>query len=162
MDPWELLVGQISAGRFRDALNALQGLPSDVRRAPSLMLTEAELLVETGDLDRGVALAARARSGTSDVEPRIIALRIIGQVACYRGDAEESKQRLRQAAELAHSLRRTNRELYASVLLVRWRLFSRVSNFGVATADFDELRRAVVRSASPHHLVELRICVAEV
>jgi DNA-binding NtrC family response regulator/tetratricopeptide (TPR) repeat protein len=161
MDSREVFVGHIRTGHFREALNAVQGLPSDVRRAPSLALTEAELLVETGELDRGLALATRAYSSTADAESKTMALRIMGQVAFYQGDAEESKNRLRQAKELAESLRRTNRELYASVLLVRWRLFSRVRTLGIGTADFDELRRAVLRSGSPHHLAELRISVAE-
>src|SRR5262249_46312963 len=58
--------------------------------------------------------------------------------------------------------RKTHAELFASVLLVRWRLFARMSNAGIADADFEELRRAVIRSGSPHHLAELRLCVAEV
>ncbi len=126
------------------------------------MLTEAELLVETGELEQGAALAGRAQSITSDPESHAIALRIMGAAAFYQGNAEESRNRLREARELGLSLRRTNPGLYASILLVRWRLLGRVPAFGVGMGDFDELRRIVVGSGSPTHLTELRVCVAEI
>ena len=162
MDPRENIVALLRQGQFSEASDLIRTLPVEMRRQPDLSVIEAEVLIETGDLTKGLQLATQVFETVPEGELRALTLRMMGQVAFYRGDADGSRASLRQARDLALTFRKTNADLFASILLVRWRLFSRMANFGIADADFDELRRAVIRSGSPHHMVELRVCVAEV
>jgi DNA-binding NtrC family response regulator/tetratricopeptide (TPR) repeat protein len=126
-----------------------------------MQLAEAELQVELGYLEAALALAAKLASRALDPLEQARAFRIRGQIAFYQGDAETSKRCLRQACETARSVRKVNPQLDAESQLVRWRLFSRVSDFGLGRSDFEQLKRAVLASGAPEHLIELRCCVAE-
>jgi DNA-binding NtrC family response regulator/tetratricopeptide (TPR) repeat protein len=152
----------VREGRFKAALDKLQLLPPDQRRAHDVALREAELLVETGELTKGFAIAERTRDRTDDTTLQILAARIMGQATFYQGDVDRSRLLLRKARDLAFTLRRANPSLYASVLLVRWRLLSSVRRAYILDSDFDELRRAVFSDGFPQHLAELHVCVAEV
>src|SRR3954470_608061 len=120
MDARETLNVLLQQGRFRETYDLIQALPPDVRRRPDIGVTEAEVMVETGALSSGLEMATKIFETTSSPELRAIALRIMGQVAFYQGDADESRTRLRQSRDLALTFRQSDPALFASTLLVRW------------------------------------------
>src|SRR4051812_33473397 len=79
----------VRTGRFKDALIALDHLPTATRRSPELLLAEGELLVETGNLTEGLSIAQRALARVVDPAHKAVAYRLSGQIAFYRGDAKE-------------------------------------------------------------------------
>jgi DNA-binding NtrC family response regulator/tetratricopeptide (TPR) repeat protein len=151
----------VREGRFKAALDHVRVLPAEYRRRTDVALTEAELLVDTGEIEKGFAAADRLGNREMELSHQIIALRVMGKATFYQGDVRESRALLTKARELAMQIRRADPELFASILLRRWRL-STVAKKWIADRDFDELRRAVLRSGSPHHIAELRVCVAEI
>jgi DNA-binding NtrC family response regulator len=161
MSSFATLCGLKDDGRFKEALAQFALLSADARRSAEGIALESELLVETGDLYGGQALARRV-SSQEHVDPltRAAALKVLGQAAFYRGDADHSLKYLLEAKGLLDGSHLQDTKVYAAVLLVKWRLFSRV-NSNIAAADFDRVRRAVLRSGSMHQLAELRVAVAE-
>src|SRR5438552_1190838 len=91
----------VRTGRFKDALAHIASLPIAVRRTPEWQLTEGELLVDTGDIEGGFAAVSRFVDRAADSAQHVRALRVLGQVAFYRGDAKESERQLRKAYEVA-------------------------------------------------------------
>jgi putative nucleotidyltransferase with HDIG domain len=138
----------VRAGRFREALGDVNSLPMAVRRTPEVQIVESELLVETGDIESGFTSASKVLDRASDVGHKARALRVMCQVDFYRGKAEESRRAIKKAIDIAHTIRKADPFLYASVVLVRWRLFSKVGHFGVPPGDFDDLKKAVLASGS--------------
>jgi len=142
MDPLAPLEQLVEAGRFKEALALAQHLPSDIRRSPIVWAVEAELLVETGDLVGGIALAQRAaHANQASAKTRGSALRVLGQATFHLGEPDKTRTHLRHALDLANSMRPRDRQLEAAILLVRWRLLSRI-NGDIAAADFEEVRKA--------------------
>src|SRR4051812_42897361 len=117
----------VRMGRFRDALSSIGNAPLAIRRSPEYQVAEAELLVDTGDLQTASTLAVKTLERAPDTSIRTRALRVLGQIAFYEGNANSSREYLRKAYELAQSMRKSDPSLYTSVLLVRWRLFSKVA-----------------------------------
>jgi DNA-binding NtrC family response regulator len=151
----------VRSGQFKQALSFVTHLPVSDRRSPEWQLTEAELLVDTGEIDTAMTMASKIVDRLQDPTLKTRALKVIGQVAFYRGDPETSNDSLGQACEIARSVRKADPVLYAAVQLVKWRLFSKVDELGAVGADFEQLKRSVLASGAPEHLIELRACVAE-
>src|SRR6187431_1637904 len=105
MDPLVSIEHLCEVGRFREALSAVQQLPLETRRSPAVWAIEAELLVETGDLLGGVALAQRASgSNQANARARANALRVLGQATSHLGELQQSRKHLDHAIELANTL----------------------------------------------------------
>src|SRR4051812_5019900 len=141
----------VRAGRFKEALAYINALPFAVRRMPEWQIAESELLVDTGDIEGGFTAASRLVERAADVSQKIRALRVLGEVAFYRGNAKESERQLRNAYELARNEKSDDPTRFATVLLVKWRLFSKVTRFDALHVEFEELKRAVLASGAPEH-----------
>jgi DNA-binding NtrC family response regulator/tetratricopeptide (TPR) repeat protein len=149
-------------GQFKEALAAMGYLPVATRRLTEWQIAEAELLVDVGQLDSAVSIVTKALDRSVEGALRVRALKILGQIAFYQGRVDQSRESLKKALEIAHSARDTDAYLLAALQLVRWRLFSKITEFELLRGQFEDLKRAVLASGAPEHLIELRACVAEV
>lgn len=151
----------VAQGRFKESLEAIRALPQDRRRTPDIMLAEAESLMETGDLQRASLAAERTLQGQTNPVVRVKSLRFLGQIAFNEGDGRRCGEFLRLARSIAFESRAEMPDLHAAILLITWRLLGGTKEYGASEVDFNELRRAVLRSGSAHSIVELRAGVAE-
>src|SRR5439155_15930373 len=105
-------------------------------------------------------LSTRVEEGAE--RARIAAHKALGQILFDKGDIEGSIRSLAAAREIAISLNQSDPDLLSAVNLARWRLFARLRPLQLSHSEFSEVRRTVLHSGNLHHLLELRIWVAEI
>jgi DNA-binding NtrC family response regulator len=154
---------QIAVGRFADALRLLRPMGRSPGTADVIgrRLLNSELALELGES----AEASRSASdiineASAPLFVRARAHRVLARTFYNLGDLDRCARELNQAAALC--LQQKNDVLSAQVELTRLSLFLGVNALESTFAALPQLRQIIARAASPHLMVELRLCVARI
>jgi DNA-binding NtrC family response regulator/tetratricopeptide (TPR) repeat protein len=149
----------MSAGRFREAHQALVSRRSELQRENSVGygVIAAELSLETGELNVARRSAEKFLNETTVPEARAISYRILAEVNASQLNLEESLTDYRAAREACRSGVPASTNAIVELSFLGW--FGGVLPLETAEAEFAAVRRAVARSGSPQRFAELRLCV---
>ena len=160
MKPNELdsAIGLIKAGRFRKALDELSSLTNRVpQHAQALVnVLEAEVLQETGDTDRAMAIAKTTLRSSHIDHVKIRCLAVIGLALADQGDPKSALSYIERALSL--SVRCDDLEQMCRIRIKLIGSFSDdPSKVSVVLRD---LKRDLARHPKPQLLAQLHIGLA--
>ena len=159
---FEVVATHLGAGHFREARNELLRVANTRRTDPS----HYDALLADTELQLGLLDSAAARAEAILREPQVSARhaaaahRVLAEIAAGDLNFEASCTHY-EAARHAYSAAKSN-SLAASVELSFWARFSGVLPLETAVSEFRTVRTTVLRSGSPQHLAELRLCTARI
>src|SRR5262245_10547112 len=161
--PLAELTALLDAGLFKDALDFAIARRAECERADRELLlglnAEAQLNLGALVLAETTAQELLAPSvARRDVQAT--AHKILGELRAYEFNYTESLKHYASARKLARESGDKNVE--AAVELSFLNRFWGVEPLEGALAGFGEVKRAVARSARPHHFAELHLCAARV
>ena len=160
MKPNELdsAIGLIKAGRFRKALDELSSLSNRVPQHDQALVNvlEAEVLQETGDTDRAMAIAKTTLRSSHIDHVKIRCLAVIGLALADQGDPKSALSYIERALSL--SVRCDDLE---QMCRIRIRLIGSFSDDpSKVSVVLRDLKRDLARHPKPQLLAQLHIGLA--
>src|SRR4051812_40605007 len=150
----------VYTGHFVEARKQLLTATGRTGDDPNLLrVLDSELQLELGHLVEARRSAEKI-SRMTVIERNLLARahRVIGRCCFHTGEIEVSRAHLATAREFCE--RERDIVELARIELTRFTLFSGIEPLQNEAIAFPGLRRLVARSAHPHLMVELRLCVA--
>jgi DNA-binding NtrC family response regulator/predicted negative regulator of RcsB-dependent stress response len=118
-------------------------------------LFSAELELASGHLEQAVAHASQVLQKTSEPATLARAHLVLAEVSARQLHFTDSASHFLEARRVCRETK--SAELAAGIELAYGSLFSGVRPIEDSESEFNELKRAVARSASPRHIAELRL-----
>jgi DNA-binding NtrC family response regulator len=154
------VLATLSTGRFIDARRQLLARRNELQRVdrPLFASLLSDLDLHAGDFLSARASAERLLRETDEPAIAATAHRILAEVHANQLQFEDSLTHYGAARSFCK--RGVPNHLSAAIELSFWSWFSGVLPLESAESEFGIVRKAVVRSAHPHHFAELRLCAA--